>query len=157
MAKFKVGDKVVSREFGSWTNGLTGVIIPNYKGEDWINSYLVKFDKKAASGNGHDKNGNDGANWYIDGSDLELVKTDTFTIGSTTDLATDMNLGKQQRVILQHLRDGKNITQMKAMGVYHIPRLSDVIMKLRRKGYNIVTEMCDDEVGGQYASYSLAK
>jgi hypothetical protein len=43
------------------------------------------------------------------------------------------------------------------MGVYHIPRLSDVILKLRRKGYDIVTEVVKDEVGGSYASYSLAK
>jgi hypothetical protein len=82
--------------------------------------------------------------------------SDTFTIGSTTDLATDINLGNQQRIILQHLKDGKNITQMKAMGVYHVARLSDVIMKLRRKGYDIVTDVCHDEVGGTYASYRLA-
>jgi hypothetical protein len=83
--------------------------------------------------------------------------TDTFTIGSTADLTTDINLAPQQRVILKHLKDGKNITQMKAMGVYHVARLSDVIMKLKRKGYDIRTEMCDDEVGGRYASYYLAR
>lgn len=81
--------------------------------------------------------------------------SDTFTIGSNADLCTDINLPPQQRVILQHLKEGKNITQMKAMGVYHIPRLSDVILKLRRKGYDVRTEMCEDEVGGQYASYYL--
>jgi hypothetical protein len=81
--------------------------------------------------------------------------SDTFTIGSNADLCTDINLPHQQRVILSHLKEGKNITQMKAMGVYHISRLSDVIKKLRDKGYDISTEMCEDEVGGKYASYTL--
>lgn len=83
--------------------------------------------------------------------------SDTFTIGSTTDLATDIRLGKQCRTILAHLKEGKNITQMKAMGVYHIARLSSVIADLRDAGYVIDTEKCADEVGGQYASYKLAK
>lgn len=85
------------------------------------------------------------------------MSADTFTIGSNTDLCTDINLPRQQRVILTHLKDGKNITAMKAMGVYHVSRLSDVIFKLKRKGYDIHTEMCEDEVGGKYASYSLPK
>lgn len=160
MAKsaFKVGDKVISNDRG-WTYGLTGTIIPTYRNDvDIVSLLLVQFSEKDAKGLGHFADGvRKGTNWYIHASNLKKVNDDTFTVGSHTDLATDINLGKQQRVILQHLKDGKNITQMKAMGVYHIPRLSDVVLKLKRKGYNIVTEMCDDEVGGRYASYSLAK
>jgi hypothetical protein len=80
--------------------------------------------------------------------------TDTFTIG-TPNFVTDLSLGPQSRKILSHLKAGKNITAMKAMGVYHVSRLSDVILKLRRAGYDIHTEMCEDEVGGKYASYTL--
>ena len=81
--------------------------------------------------------------------------TDTFTIG-TPNFVTDLSLSPQCRIILSHLKAGKNITQMKAMGVYHVSRLSHVVNKLRQAGYDIVTEMCEDEVGGKYASYTLA-
>lgn len=152
MAKFKIGDKVTSTMRGCWTHGLTGVIIPNYAWDDTTELFLVKFDKKVAAGAGH---GPDEANWWCSNEDLKKATDDTFTVGSHTDLATDINVKGQQRTILKHLKDGKNITQMKAMGVYHIARLSDVILKLRRKGYDIRTELCDDEVGGTYASYFL--
>jgi hypothetical protein len=158
-SKLKVGDKVISNDTGCWTYGLTGTIIPTYTG-DTGRGYLqlVQFSEKDAKGRGHFEDGvRLGTNWYIPDYMLKKTNDDTFTVGSHTDLATDINLGPQQRVILQHLKDGKNITQMKAMGVYHIPRLSDVILKLRRKGYDIVTEVVKDEVGGSYASYSLAK
>lgn len=81
--------------------------------------------------------------------------TDTFTIGTHADMAADLNLSPQCRTILAHLKAGKNITQMKAMGVYHVSRLSDVIRKLRLAGYTIDTDICEDEVGGKYASYTL--
>lgn len=155
MAKFKIGDKVISKDRYSWTEGLTGTIIPNYKGEEHVSLLLVNFAKKDADDQGHDAFGRKGSNWYINASDLRKAADDTFTVGSHADFATDINVKGQQRVILKHLKDGKNITQMKAMGVYHVARLSDVIMKLRRKGYDIRTELCDDEVGGTYASYFL--
>lgn len=81
--------------------------------------------------------------------------TDTFTIGSTSDLVTDMGLGKQARTILAHLKQGKTITNMEAMLVYHVSRLSDVIFKLRNAGYDIAMTMKVDAVGGKYASYKL--
>jgi hypothetical protein len=81
--------------------------------------------------------------------------TDTFTIGTTSDLACDINLGKQCRVILNHLKSGQTITNNESMLVYHVPRLSDVILKLRRAGYEITTTMKEDGVGGRYASYRL--
>jgi hypothetical protein len=85
------------------------------------------------------------------------MSADTFTIGvSASQLVETLGLPDQQRAILSHLLAGKNITQLKAAHVYHVANLPDVIMKLRRKGYRIVTDMCDDEVGGKYASYTLA-
>jgi hypothetical protein len=81
--------------------------------------------------------------------------TDTFTIG-TPNYATDLRLGPQCRKILAHLKEHGEITNMASMGVYHVFRLSDVIMKLRRAGYDIDTVMKEDGVGGRYASYRLA-
>lgn len=81
--------------------------------------------------------------------------SDTFTLGSTTDLTTDINLAPQCRRILSHLRRGKTITNNESMLVYGIYRLSDVINKLRNKGYDIETELKRDEVGRRYSSYSL--
>jgi hypothetical protein len=80
--------------------------------------------------------------------------TDTFTIG-TQNFATDLRLGPQCKKILAHLKDGKTITNNESMLVYHVFRLSDVILKLRRHGYNVTTTMKEDGVGGKYASYKL--
>jgi hypothetical protein len=85
-----------------------------------------------------------------------MSKGDTFTIGSTTDLTTDINLAPQCRTILTHLKRGKTITNNESMLVYGIYRLSDVINKLRNKGYDIETEVKRDEVGRRYSSYKLA-
>lgn len=80
--------------------------------------------------------------------------TDTFTIG-TTKFATDLKLGKQCKKILAHMLEGKTITNMEAMLVYHVSRLSDVVFKLRNAGYDIDMNMKVDGVGGKYASYKL--
>ena len=80
--------------------------------------------------------------------------SDTFTIG-TPNLVTELNLGRQCKKILAHLREGKTITSNESMLVYHVARLSDVIMKLRRSGYDIKTTMKEDGVGGKYANYKL--
>jgi hypothetical protein len=82
--------------------------------------------------------------------------SETLTIG-TPNLATDLSLSPQCRKILAHLLKGVTITQNESMLVYHVARLSDVIMKLKRAGYNISTTMKVDGVGGKYASYKLIK
>lgn len=82
--------------------------------------------------------------------------SETMTIG-TPNLAKDLSLGLQCRKILAHLETGKTITNNESMLVYHVSRLSDVIMKLRRAGYDISTTMKVDGVGGQYASYKLVR
>jgi len=82
--------------------------------------------------------------------------SDTLTLG-TPNLANDLRLSPQCRKILAHLEKGNDITNNAAFIVYHVSRLSDVIMKLRNAGYNIVTKMKTDGVGGKYAEYHLVK
>jgi helix-turn-helix protein len=94
--------------------------------------------------------------WYVYNSKLKAVKSDTLTLGTPT-LADDLRLGNQCRKILAHLLRYGEVTNNAAFITYHVSRLSDVIMKLRRAGYDITTEMKKDGVGGQYAKYLLVK
>lgn len=57
--------------------------------------------------------------------------------------------------ILQHLQEGRSLTPLEALGVYGVYRLSAVIHRLRRAGYNIITEMRYDPNGKPYAEYRL--
>ena len=82
--------------------------------------------------------------------------SDTLTLG-TPNLANDLSLAPQVRKILAHLETGKTITNNESMLVYHVSRLSDVVLKLRRAGYNIEMTMKVDGVGGKYASYKLVR
>lgn len=45
----------------------------------------------------------------------------------------------QKEMVLEHLRSHGSITSMDAIMKYGITRLSDVILRLRREGYNIET------------------
>lgn len=47
----------------------------------------------------------------------------------------------QKDIVLEHLERGWSITSLEAWEKYGISRLSDIILKLRRSGYNISTEM----------------
>tara|TARA_R100001510_G_scaffold20756_1_gene18163 strand:- start:2341 stop:2604 length:264 start_codon:yes stop_codon:yes gene_type:complete len=47
----------------------------------------------------------------------------------------------QKEIILEHLKENKSITSWMAIQDYGITRLSDVILRLRREGYNIATKM----------------
>ena len=71
-------------------------------------------------------------------------------------LVNAMNLSPQQKVILGHLASGKSISDIESQIVYQIKRLSDVVLKLRRKGYNIVTDVRQDNTGHKYSRYTLA-
>lgn len=82
--------------------------------------------------------------------------SETLTIGAPN-LANDLTLAPQVRKILAHLETGKTITNNESMLVYHVSRLSDVILKLRRAGYDISMTMKVDGIGGKYASYKLVK
>ena len=51
----------------------------------------------------------------------------------------------QNFMVRQHLIDFGSITPKEAWITYGIYRLSDVIFKLRKRGMNIKTYMCDGE------------
>ena len=82
--------------------------------------------------------------------------SETLTLG-TPNLANDLKLAPQVRKILAHLLTGKTLTNNESMLVYHVSRLSDVVLKLRRAGYDISMTMKVDGIGGKYASYKLVK
>jgi hypothetical protein len=68
-----------------------------------------------------------------------------------------MSLSPQQKTILGHLsRDPRGISNMEALVVYNISRLSDVVLKLRRKGFEVQTEVRVDNAGHKYSRYTLA-
>jgi hypothetical protein len=82
--------------------------------------------------------------------------SDTLTLG-TPNYADDLRLPPQARKILAHLKEGNTITNAESMLVFHIFRLSDCILKIRRAGYNVIMTEKRDAVGGKYASYKLAR
>ena len=71
-------------------------------------------------------------------------------------LTRAINLSPQQKVILGHLMRGQSISNMESLIVYNISRLSDVILKLRRKGFDIHTDVRKDNTGKKYSRYTLA-
>ena len=62
----------------------------------------------------------------------------------------------QVSTILSHLK-AKPITKVQSLTIYGILNLGDIILKLRHRGYNVVTTMIDRPVGSAYASYRLIK
>lgn len=56
-----------------------------------------------------------------------------------------------------HLRTGKSITQLEALGLYGMFRLAARVHELKQQGWNIVTDMREDENGNPYARYHLAE
>lgn len=62
----------------------------------------------------------------------------------------------QTEQILTHLRAGRDLTILEAIGVYRIFNLKARINELRKGGHSIVTEMRTDATGKRYASYRLA-
>lgn len=70
-------------------------------------------------------------------------------------LVQAISLSPQQRIILAHLARGESISNMEALIVYNISRLSDVILKLRRKGFAVDTDVRKDASGHTYSRYAL--
>lgn len=64
-------------------------------------------------------------------------------------------------LVRQHLLNHGSITSWEAIQLYGETRLADVILKLRQRGWDIRTLMCEmtDRYGneGQYAKYVLYK
>ncbi len=65
----------------------------------------------------------------------------------------------QQDIVLAHLKSKGSITPMEAIHLYSITRLSDVIFKLIKKGYHIISTLTNDtnKFGNpcRYATYTL--
>jgi len=61
----------------------------------------------------------------------------------------------QKDTVLKHLKRYTTITPLEAFHVYGIYRLSDVIMRLRRDGYDITTKMKKAPNGSEYGEYQL--
>ena len=65
----------------------------------------------------------------------------------------------QQDIVLAHLKSKGSITPMEAIHLYSITRLSDVIFKLIKKGYHIISTITNDinKFGKpcRYATYTL--
>lgn len=56
-----------------------------------------------------------------------------------------------------HLKTGKSITQLEALGLYGVFRLAARVHELKAKNWNILTEIKRDENGCEFAEYRLAK
>ena len=62
----------------------------------------------------------------------------------------------QLNQVLSHIKQGRSITQVDAIRLFHCYRLSAIIEKLRRQGYDIVTHNERNSSGtGTHARYEL--
>lgn len=55
-----------------------------------------------------------------------------------------------------HLKSGKTITQLEAIGLYSLFRLAARIHDLKAQGWDITTDIKRDHNGSEYAEYRLA-
>lgn len=65
----------------------------------------------------------------------------------------------QKEQILSHLLDGKSITNLEAIQLYGITRVSDIVLKLRKDGWPISTieEKCPSRYQKGVATYGRYK
>jgi hypothetical protein len=71
-------------------------------------------------------------------------------------IASDLRLTPQAKTVLRHLKKRGSISNMEAMIVYSISRLSSCIHEIRRRaGYNVETVIKKDDHGHKYSHYSL--
>lgn len=66
-----------------------------------------------------------------------------------------MKKSSQIKDVLEYLQRNKSITSMEAWEKFHATRLADVIFKLRKRGYNIVTQSCNGK--NNYGTYTYAR
>ena len=64
---------------------------------------------------------------------------------------------QQYLKVLQYLKSHRAMTKIECISRLGILNVGDNIMKLRRKGYPIVTYMIPQEDGSDFASYRLIK
>lgn len=55
----------------------------------------------------------------------------------------------------KHLKSGRSITPLEALGLYGMFRLAARVKELRDRGWNIKTEMREDPNGKPYAVYYM--
>lgn len=72
------------------------------------------------------------------------------------ELTKAMQMMPQMKRILKHLISRGSISPMEALNTHRVYRLSSIINRLRKAGYNITTDMRQDEAGQKYARYFLA-
>jgi hypothetical protein len=60
-------------------------------------------------------------------------------------------------LLKEHLKSGKTITQLEAIGLYSLFRLAARVHELKAKGWNIITTEKRDANGSVYAEYSLGE
>lgn len=65
-----------------------------------------------------------------------------------------MKKKSQGEIVLEHLQSGQTLTGLEAIDKYHIYRLSSVIERLRKAGYNIETIDMQSE-NSRYGKYRL--
>jgi hypothetical protein len=61
----------------------------------------------------------------------------------------------QQRLVIEHLLNGKKLTSKKAIVYFNIMRLASVVNVLKNQGWDIKTEYRVNLSGGRYAVYYL--
>ena len=61
----------------------------------------------------------------------------------------------QKIAILTHLKTGRSLSPLKALGLYGCYRLASRVNDLRNDGYNIETVIQADGTGRNYAQYRL--
>lgn len=60
-------------------------------------------------------------------------------------------------LLKEHLRSGKSITQLEAIGLYSLFRLAARVHELKKQGWNIITNEKRDANGSVYAEYYLGE
>jgi uncharacterized protein YpiB (UPF0302 family) len=66
-----------------------------------------------------------------------------------------MKTEAKSKKVIEYLLKGNSLTKKECVQVFNYWNLSDIIMKLRRKGHCIQTTMKQTRSGAYYAEYKL--
>lgn len=163
MTTFKNGDRVTVSKADphfvlGWTKGLTGTVVYDKPFSTLDADILIEFSAEDAKEQGHnDKGGKGDRRWWIKPKDLTKVEdSDVLTLGTPEFTTSHFRAGSQASHILAHLLSGKSITKGECRLVYGDWQLADIIMKIRRAGFEVNTAIKQDAAGHDYVSYALA-
>lgn len=151
--QFKVGDRVQGVEYSDRPNEFPPATIVCLKNSEADRRVGVEFDRDNGL-LGHNLGGRlaNFRGWYFHAEDLTLIKDAPKRPAFTRDLG----LTPGTKVILLHLNKRGTISPMEALHSYSTMRLAPRIHELRKAGYNITTDIHEDESGHRYARYRLA-